>query len=65
MGIVLKRAKHFITCKGKYFGLKDINPETIRNEIVNPYKNGRDIRQVSMFDLVSAEDKWMEIGGEI
>ena len=65
MGIVLKRAKHFITCKGKYFGLKDINPETIRNEIVNPYKNARDIRQVSMFDLVSAEDKWMEIGGEI
>ena len=65
MGIVLKRAKHFITCKGKYFGLNDINPETIRNEIVNPYKNARDIRQLSMFDLVSAEDKWMEIGGEI
>ncbi|OLS03221.1 putative DNA modification/repair radical SAM protein [Tissierella creatinophila] len=65
LGIVLKRAQHFITCKGKYFGFNDINPEIIRSQIITPYKNGKDTRQISMFDNVSFEDKWMEIGGEI
>lgn len=65
MGIVLKRAKHFITCKGKFYGLKSMDPLGIRGQIVNPFKDGRDTRQVSMFDEVALEDKIMEIGGQM
>lgn len=65
MGIVLKRAKFFITCNGKYYGFKSLDPEKIRNHIVSPYKNGRDTRQISMFDKVSVEDKMIEIGGQL
>lgn len=65
LGIVLKRAKHFITCDGKYYGLKSMNPDIIRGQIINPFKDGKDTRQVSMFDNVSFEDKLMEIGGQI
>ena len=32
IGVVLKRAKYFITCCGKYYGGADIAPERIRNE---------------------------------
>lgn len=65
MGIVLKRARHFITCNGKFYGLKSMDPLGIRGQIVNPFKNGRDTRQISMFDEVALEDKLMEIGGQI
>lgn len=65
LGIVLKRAKHFITCNGKYFGLNTISPDKIRNQIVDPFKNGKDTRQISMFDSVSLEDKRIEIGGQL
>ena len=65
LGIVLKRAQHFITCNGKFFGIKDLNPEIIRREIINPFKNGKDKRQISMFDEVKFEDKLIEIGGQL
>ena len=32
MGVVLKRAKFFLTCNGKYYGGKDVIPEHIRAE---------------------------------
>ncbi|GMQ57173.1 putative DNA modification/repair radical SAM protein [Vallitalea sediminicola] len=35
MGIVLKRARFFITCNGKYYGEKNLDPDTIKN-ILNP-----------------------------
>jgi len=47
MGIVLKRAQYFITCKGKHYGLKSMNEEAIRNRIVD-----KQIVQLSMFDKV-------------
>ena len=65
LGIVLKRSQHFITCNGKYFGFNNMNPDKIRSQIINPFKNGRDTRQISMFDEVSFEDKIMELGGQI
>ena len=51
MGIVLKRAQHFITCDGKYYGSKSTDPQVLKLEIINP--NKKDIRQISMFDEVS------------
>lgn len=64
MGIVLKRAQHFITCNGKYFGNKSTDPEVLKLEIINPDKR-KDIRQLSMFDEVSLENKLIQIGGQL
>lgn len=52
LGVVLKRARFFITCRGKYQGMMDINELFIREALVqgensnipSPYK------QLSMFD---------------
>ena len=32
MGVVLKRARYFLTCMGKYYGGKDLVPENIRGK---------------------------------
>ena len=64
LGIVLKRAQHFITCNGKYYGIKSTNPEVLKLEIISPDKR-KDIRQISMFDEVSLENKLIQIGGQL
>ncbi len=37
MGVVLKRAKFFLTCNGKYYGGRDLLPEKIRGEILGEH----------------------------
>ena len=49
MGVVLKRAKYFLTCSGRYYGEKRFEPEVIRNAIIQ-MENGL---QMSLFD-----DQW-------
>lgn len=54
LGVVLKRAKYFITCKGKYYGLKTMDGQNIRKHLVSETKgkestNG--IEQLSIFSL--------------
>ena len=46
MGVVLKRAKHFLTCSGKFYGEKTFTPEVIKNQILQI----NDGIQMSMFD---------------
>lgn len=46
MGVVVKRAKYFITCIGRYYGEKKFRPDTIKNSILQ-MENGL---QISMFD---------------
>lgn len=54
MGVVLKRAKHFLTCNGKYYGNKVFLPEKIENEILQINEG----IQISMFDRsVSLNDR--------
>ncbi|MGB3366425.1 MAG: putative DNA modification/repair radical SAM protein [Acidaminobacteraceae bacterium] len=50
MGIVLKRAKYFITCSGKYFGSDFDNPMTIRNNLLlsDPKAKKIDLNQISL-----------------
>lgn len=48
MGIVLKRAQHFITCNGKYYGNKSSDPDIVKLAIIGHKK--QDGRQISMFD---------------
>lgn len=70
LGIVLKRARYFITCKGKHYGLKSMNSEYIRNELViDKYRNesNADIEQLSMFSFypnLTMEDNIIKIGGQ-
>ena len=49
MGVVLKRAKYFLTCNGRYYGEKRFEPDVIRNAILQ-MENGL---QMSLFD-----DQW-------
>jgi putative DNA modification/repair radical SAM protein len=46
MGVVLKRAKHFLTCSGKYFGEKNFLPEVIKGHLME----AEDGVQLSLFD---------------
>lgn len=48
IGVVIKRAKYFITCIGKYYGEKNFEPEVIRNSILQ-MESGL---QMSMFDSI-------------
>jgi putative DNA modification/repair radical SAM protein len=45
MGVVLKRAKYFITCKGQYQGEGDIEPVYLRRKLLEPPKP----EQLSLF----------------
>ena len=57
MGVVLKRARFFLTCSGKYYGGKDVVPEQIRNtalldEEIRKKLIGLDAeKQLSFFDV--------------
>ena len=46
MGVVLKRARYFLTCCGRYYGERKFEPETIRNSLLQM----EDGLQISMFD---------------
>lgn len=72
MGIVLKRAKYFITCKGKYYGVRNMNEYTVKEQIVmNSIKKKKSIsdEQLSLFSLYPSifspmEENIMRITGE-
>ena len=46
MGVVIKRARYFLTCGGKYYGDRRFQPETIKSSMLQ-MENGL---QISMFD---------------
>jgi len=50
LGIVLKRAQYFITCKGKHYGLKSMNQESIRSRIIDKVDMNDNLIQLSLFD---------------
>ncbi len=51
IGVVLKRAKYFITCRGKYYGGISLYPENIRSQLIQKPKDHQ--HQLSIFDLYS------------
>jgi putative DNA modification/repair radical SAM protein len=55
LGVVLKRARYFITCKGKYFGEIDLEEDLVRNKMLaDNGKNGLDRwEQISIFQMAS------------
>lgn len=50
LGIVIKRARYFITCKGKHYGLKSMNEELIRMNIIDKVSLNPGATQLSIFD---------------
>ena len=56
IGVVLKRARFFLTCKGKYYGDNDFSPEYIRTAL-----GGGEKPQISLFDILT-ETKALERG---
>ena len=56
MGVVVKRAKYFITCRGKYYGGKDLIEEKIKGNLLlveriqNQLAGYKDGKQISMFE---------------
>lgn len=52
LGIVLKRAQYFITCKGKHYGIKSMNEEIIRSRIIDKETIDNSNIQLTMFDKV-------------
>ncbi|MEG6617544.1 putative DNA modification/repair radical SAM protein [Peptococcaceae bacterium 1198_IL3148] len=47
IGVVLKRARYFITCRGKYYGEVPFKEHTIRQRIISPQPS---VEQLTMFD---------------
>lgn len=50
MGIVLKRAKYFITCCGKYYGNIALRPDNIKNALI-PETSTTSEQQLSFWDF--------------
>lgn len=61
IGVVVKRAKYFITCCGRYYGGTEIAPEIIKNEVLtsdqirNKLLPTEDNVQISMFNPIATQ----------
>ncbi|MGI6733353.1 MAG: putative DNA modification/repair radical SAM protein [Anaerovoracaceae bacterium] len=55
IGVVLKRAKYFITCCGRYYGDSELEPVRLRNRLINDEEKSNNLLpindevQISMF----------------
>lgn len=74
LGVVMKRAQYFITCRGKYYGdvnfeKEKIESKLIRKAIISPSPLQKDYEQLSLFTtlpaVVSTKDKLSALIGEI
>lgn len=60
MGVVLKRAKYFITCKGQYYGMGDIEPMRLKMALLDKPKQS----QLMLSDLYpDVFNKGLAVGG--
>ncbi|MDV4149450.1 putative DNA modification/repair radical SAM protein [Clostridium sp. AL.422] len=60
IGVVLKRAKYFITCRGKYYGDVPFNDEIIRTRLLyidKPKLDDENSEQISFFDNIYTNSK--------
>lgn len=67
MGVVLKRARYFITCQGKYYGEVPYREDTIKQRLVPKKKPEPSGTQLSLFPDLPApvEDRQTSITGEL
>ncbi len=73
IGVVIKRAKYFITCKGKFFGLRNMSEATVKQSLIMSSikrKNISDGEQLTIFSLypklmLPLEESITKITGEL
>ncbi|GAE88379.1 biotin synthase related domain protein [Acetivibrio straminisolvens JCM 21531] len=72
LGVVLKRARFFITCNGKYFYNYDMDRLLIRQNLINGWEGSekkQEWEQISILSLIpekpTLQDQIMSITGEI
>ncbi len=71
LGVVVKRARFFVTCEGKYYGGNTLDPENIRKNLYlyEPSSNGADFEQLSFFTalpkLYKNQDLFSKLHGEL
>lgn len=69
LGVVMKRAKFFITCKGKFYGDSSLDSNIIKQKLLDKKIPNKDIQgeQLSFFDtpMLSPSDVFSKIHGEI
>ena len=56
MRVVLKRAKYFITCKGKMFDRYNLLPELLTEKL----REGSEYKQMTIFDMLEAGNEKLE-----
>ncbi|WP_432402946.1 putative DNA modification/repair radical SAM protein [Wukongibacter sp. M2B1] len=72
IGVVLKRAKYFITCRGKYYGIRNMNELTVREQLIIDSCKKKEVNegeQLTIFSLypkllLSMEENITKITGE-
>lgn len=70
LGVVLKRARFFITCQGQFFGESSLHPASVRKQLVAPdAPPDSRFEQLSLFspmqDQPTPEDAYASISGEL
>lgn len=68
LGVVLKRAKYFITCKGKYWGQIKFEEAAIRSQLIikQPVKSAPNVEQLSLFAAPTLiQDMYSNTTGEL
>ncbi|MGO1372141.1 MAG: putative DNA modification/repair radical SAM protein [Senegalia sp. (in: firmicutes)] len=51
LNIVLKRAKYFITCSGKHYGISSMNSDIIRDKLIYATNRNQNEKQLSIWEL--------------
>ena len=66
MKVVLRRAAHFITCNGKYYGCGE-NPSVVKSHLLSPAFAQKDSYQISLTDaaLLLSETKQSALSGQL
>jgi len=67
IGVVLKRARYFITCRGKYYGEVPFREDVIKQRLVPKQKQEPSWTQLSLFSeqSIPVEDRQTTITGEL
>ncbi|WP_048817826.1 putative DNA modification/repair radical SAM protein [Desulforamulus hydrothermalis] len=65
IGVVLKRARYFITCRGQYFGQVPFREDAIIQKLVGKPKKTTSWTQLSLFAESTGEDRYSTITGEL
>ncbi|GAB6157086.1 putative DNA modification/repair radical SAM protein [Desulfotomaculum varum] len=65
IGVILKRARYFITCRGQYFGEVPFQEDAIKQRLVGKQRQAAAWAQLSLFSESTEQDRYTTITGEL